>query len=595
MYPITPESTAAARQAGSAAGRMRAGALVAVCVSILALSVPLLHGGIPAGHDAAAHLTYTYLFDRALEQGQFPVRWTEWVTAGQGQPLFNFYQPGLYYLVALIHLIVPSLSLSLTLAVVLFWWIGSIFVFMLARNLGVLPAALAAAVYAFSPYVILDVFVRSAYTELAALAFAPGVLWALDRLLRAPGPGRIAALALLAGLMLVCHPPSTLIFSPVFAAYAAYLVMTRQAAARMLWWLVPAGGLALGAAAFYIVPAIAELHLIDIGRLTRGTFDYRHHFVEPEQWLDVTWGYGASVESTDDGMSFQIGVLQSAGLVLGAGFLVAATIRRGRADVSGRAILCWVSTYAMALFLMTSWSAPIWRAFPQLAFVQYPWRFLMVTVVAAAMLAALLLSTIRRRGVQAAILLAALALQVQLTHGYLKPRDYLPPEWMDLDGPRWTYARDVHERAFIESGYFPQTLERRPQRDPGRWLLPRGHGVITPVKVKDDELILDAEINRPTYLVVNSYVFPGWRVWLDGREARVSTDGEFGYLRIELPPGGYRIRAAFTDTPARSLANAASVVSLAICCGLTAARPARRFRRRRDPLNRSGDSAEFRG
>src|SRR3954468_16934635 len=64
-----------------------------------ALVLPFVHPGLPFGHDLSAHLTYSYLFDRALRGGQFPVRWTHGVAAGHGQPLFNFYQPGFYYAV----------------------------------------------------------------------------------------------------------------------------------------------------------------------------------------------------------------------------------------------------------------------------------------------------------------------------------------------------------------------------------------------------------------------------------------------------------------------------------------------------------------
>src|SRR5688500_4167139 len=107
-----------------------AGALAVVAASIFALVVPVMRGEFPAGHDASAHLTYTYLFDRALADGQFPVRWIEWIRAGHGQPLFNFYQPGLFYIVQAIHLAVPSLTASLKLAILLSWWLGATFAYL---------------------------------------------------------------------------------------------------------------------------------------------------------------------------------------------------------------------------------------------------------------------------------------------------------------------------------------------------------------------------------------------------------------------------------------------------------------------------------
>ena len=573
----------------AAGGRVGAGALAATGLVILALAVPLLQG-FPAGHDAPAHLTYTFLFHRALEHGQFPVRWVEWVRDGHAQPLFNFYQPGLYYVVELIHLVVPSLRLSLTLAVLFLWWLGSFFVFLLMRRIGVFPAALAALLYAFSPYVILDVFVRSAFPELAALTFATGVLWALDRLLRAPSASHAATLALLAALVVICHPPTALIFSPAFVIYAAYLLLSGQSAPRAAFWLVPAGVLAFGAAAFYVVPAIGELDLINIGALTTGDFDYRNHFVLPAQWLQPGWDYGGSVQGPDDKMSFQIGVVQCAALVLAIGLAAMAIVKRQAIGVAG-AIICWVSIAAIALILMTELSEPLWRAVPALAFVQYPWRYLMVTAVAAAIVSALLLSSVRNRRLQAVMLLAVLALQVQLTHGYLKPKRHIPAHELDIDREGWTKANDIDKQAFIELGYSPRSAPRLPEDHVGRWTLPDDAGSVKAETVRNHELILKADVPAATTLVLNSPAFPGWRAWIDGREVSLSREPEFGYLTIQVPAGVHRVHAIFADTPIRRMANIATLASLGACAVLLTGGPA--ARRWRGHTRRDAPSLEL--
>ncbi len=99
---------------------------VVIVVSFGLLVVAMSHPGVPATHDSAAHFTYAYLFDRAIAQGQFPVRWIEWVRDGHGQPLFSFYQPGLYYLTQITHVVVPSLSRSLSVTVLIAWCLGCV-------------------------------------------------------------------------------------------------------------------------------------------------------------------------------------------------------------------------------------------------------------------------------------------------------------------------------------------------------------------------------------------------------------------------------------------------------------------------------------
>jgi len=128
----------------------RAFAAASIVVSIISVARPFTVPGFPAGHDTPAHLTYAHLFDRAIRQGQFPVRWTEWARGGQGQPLFNFYQPGLYYIVTGVRAATGlSLSRALKLSVVLLWWIGGLLLFLLLSQFGRWPAALGA-VHPFS-------------------------------------------------------------------------------------------------------------------------------------------------------------------------------------------------------------------------------------------------------------------------------------------------------------------------------------------------------------------------------------------------------------------------------------------------------------
>jgi uncharacterized membrane protein len=123
----------------------RAFAATSIVVSIISVARPFTVPGFPAGHDTPAHLTYAHLFDRAIRQGQFPVRWTEWARGGQGQPLFNFYQPGLYYIVTGVRAATGlSLSRALKLSVVLLWWIGGLLLFLLLSQFGRWPAALGA-------------------------------------------------------------------------------------------------------------------------------------------------------------------------------------------------------------------------------------------------------------------------------------------------------------------------------------------------------------------------------------------------------------------------------------------------------------------
>jgi uncharacterized membrane protein len=552
---------------------LRLGVCTVIVCTLTAAAVPMLRGSFPAGHDASAHLTYTYLFDRALAEGQFPVRWIEWVRPGYGHPLFNFYQPGLYYIVEAIHVVVPSLTLSLKLAVVFLWWLGALFLYLLLARLGRLPAAAGAISFALAPYLVLDVFVRAAFPEIAGIAFGVGVLWTLDGWLRTTRRVWAAACAASIGLMIVSHPPTALIFIPAIAAYAATLLAARRTTIKAVLAIVPIGALAVGLAAFYIVPAVFELGSIGSADLTAGGFDFHRHFVFPTQWVTSTWGFGSSVDGLADGMSFQLGLVQWLAIIAAIG-VVAFKLRWRRGDAPAADLVCWLIVAGLALLLTTSASAPVWDAVAPMAFVQYPWRFLILAAVAAAILLAQLLAMVRLPRLRAALVLCTIVMQVQLSHTRLQPSGYIPQVEINIDRPDWPSTSSVSQHAFIEKAYFPRSANRNAPPRLERWNLTPEAAYARETIAKGHELELEVTAWEPTELTINTQVFPGWKVWLDGRPMRLPANG---YLNLALPEGPHHVRAEFTNTRVRTVANTITLLSLGVLAGTALAASAARY------------------
>jgi hypothetical protein len=427
---------------------------LAIATAGVVLTMPFLHAGFPLGHDLPAHLTYTYLFDRALEAGQFPVRWTQGVRAGDTQPLFTFYQPGFYYVVQLVHLGVSSLGASMKLAVLGLWAAGAAWTFRLHAHRGWLPAAFGAVVFAGSPYLLLDLNVRSAYPEFAAIACAVGALAAIAALFASPGAARAAWLGCLLAGALVCHLPATLVFAPVLVASAIRGGLAAADPQRAWLWCAAALLLATGLSAFYVMPALGERHLIRMDVLTAGYFDYQHHFVEPWQWLRFDWGFGASVPGPADGMSFQVGVVQWLVVLAALACGVAAAVRRRMAR-DDEDLVFWLAVVAFALFMTTAASGPLWRAVPQLAYLQFPWRYLMLVAVACGALAANVLARLDRVDARPLAVIAVVALQIAVSGDQRRPDRYLPRQAMDIDRPGWAATPEAQRDAFVEPGYSP--------------------------------------------------------------------------------------------------------------------------------------------
>lgn len=551
----------------------------AVVLNVASLAPPLLTAGFPAGHDTPAHVTYSYLFDAALSQGQFPVRWVEWIRPGHSQPLFSFYQPGFYYAVQLVHAVVPSLLLSMKLTILGAWWAAGALVYLNARSFGVWPAAAAAVLFLRGPYLILDVFVRAAFPEFAALALAPAVLWSLDGTLRSGRASAALAFAAATAAMLLCHLPTVLMFAPVLATYAICLSISRGCSLRVLGTAAAAAALAFGLACFYVVPALVELPFTKMRELTSGYFDYRQHFVEPWQWFRPAWGFGGSEAGAADNMSFQVGIVQWLAV---AGCTAALAVRRRAAKSSVRWwIAYWLCIAGAALFMTSAASASVWQFVRPLAFVQFPWRFLSVVSLAVALMAAPALSLVGRSSVQAALVLCIAGGLWWQTQALLKPSHYLSRASVYIDNPGWRYTRDAARLAFIEPGYYPATVRKLPEGYEERWQITRGHGTTSARTILDHRLVLTVRSSDGVELTIKSHGFPGWRVLLDGRPTSWSYQHDSGYIVVDVPAGVHGVEAVFGNTAIRMWSNRISLLSALLWAGSAAAVGASSRTRRR--------------
>ncbi len=548
-------------------------ALVTFVALLAWLPASLLGGGVPAGHDAGAHLTYAHLFDHALREGQLPVRWVEWVAPGRGQPLFNTYQPGFYYLVSAVHVLVPSLTNAIIIAATLLWWGGAAAMAVVFRRLGTWPALAAAALFATAPYLVLDVYVRMALPELAAIAVAPMVLASLDWLARRPAAGGgFLCVALATALMLLLHLPSVLLLSPMLGAFALWRAMMAADARAYLRTVAAGVALGVGLAAFYVLPALAERDAVHMHELTSDYFDFREHFLEPRDWVQRRWGFGGSNEGRPDDMAPQVGTGQLVAILASVVALGAGVARRRR-DGSHAELAVWLASVIAGLLLTTRLSLPVWEAIGPLAYVQFPWRALMVVVIGAAALGALSMAALASRWQAAVLLVGMLGLGWTL-HGRLEPRDYVDRRAFDIDNPWWRHGRTAAAVAFREPAYRPLSVVEDPGTVVGRWRV-EGDAGVQPLDVRDHRMTLLVDAPGEVRLTFHTPYVPGWEIRVDGQVVVASIDDATGFMSVAVPAGNRRVDVRLRATPVRAVADGVSLASVGVLGWLAVRRRSR--------------------
>ncbi len=531
--------------------------LAALLLIILLAGLPTLQLRQMSGHDALVYVPRVVEFVRALSEGQIPPRWAPDLSFGYGQPLFIFYPPFIYALAALFHALGSGFVVSLNLACLALLALAGLGMYAFARTLFGRAGGLVAGVgYVFVPFLLVNLYVRHALADFAAMAFIPWALWGLLGWVRWRQTVALAVAVSSIALLLLSSNPLALVTAPTLALYAAFLAGRARswAALRRGAWAV---GLGLGLAAFYWLPALLERQWVNTDNLLTGYLNYGNHFVYLHQLLFSPWGYGLSVAGTADGMSFGLGL---AHLALLATSLVLA--RWWRDGAEGRAhLVFFIVLLGAAVLLVTDNSLWLWERLPLLQYLEFPWRILALAAVAMAFLCGFpfLVVTDRRRrrwllvGALAALLLTGIP--HARPEGYLaiQDADYAPPVIAGKGiettttrecEPVWVEERPTspapEERLLVASGTV-RVLESRPSGTRYEWLL---------------------EADGPAQVRVAAFYYPGWRLTVDGEERPLTVDHPTGRIAFALEDGVHRVVVHFGTTPLRSWAVALSLLSL---------------------------------
>ncbi len=206
---------------------------------------------MPVTHDSWMHYNQMNAFWQSLSAGIAYPRWDE-NTHGYGAPTTSFYPPGVYYLTSAVYFVARD-----------WWtaWAGFYWLTMLASAAAIFVYArqslsrgaslVAAAVYVFAPYHLLNQYQRGAISEFTSFVWIPLCLLFAEKLVAErlvhhrsaenseAAQSRLTSFAGLAasfGAFLWTHPPTAYQFLLVFGLCLAVLAIRMTLAmGRPVW------------------------------------------------------------------------------------------------------------------------------------------------------------------------------------------------------------------------------------------------------------------------------------------------------------------------------------------------------------------------
>jgi hypothetical protein len=551
---------------------------------VLALSIfawgPLL---TPAyffeAHDARHSVFFLVEFDQTFRDGFWWPRWSPDFSFGYGYPLFNLYAPLSFYAAEILHLLGLGFTTSVKAMYVLATIGAGLGMYGFVKRLfGPWAGLLAAVVYMYVPFHLVEIFVRSAYAEFVALAIIPFVFWAFTELVAAPTRRRVALAGLAFGILALTHHTTFFTFSPFLMVYILYLILLKsgfklRALITYAAYAVGAGVLGVALAAIYLIPVVTETRYIKVEQWTSGSYNYLQHFVYFSQLFSPDWGYGYAGPGLLDDISFQLGIVVIA-LVFFA--LVSMVIRRF--SHHGTALFFLLATL-MVVLLMSPLAESIWQVLPIAALVQFPWRLLGMTAFTMSIVAGSLLAETNEESTQtisdtspaattapkfdrpspAPVYVLALVI-ILGSFPYTLPQYTTVPDWAEtplavVNWDRVSVADRVGMVAVTEEQ--PQTSPMEQQYLNGEPLtvagIIAGQGAVQTVHHGGGSDRVRVVAQEPVTVQFYTYDYPGWQVEINGEALEHRPESPYGLITVDVPSGEHTLLLRMGSTWPRTL------------------------------------------
>lgn len=502
-----------------------------------------------------------FQMEKCLADGQIPCRWSPDMGWGYGQAMFNFYSAFPYYLGVLIRIITPLSIMSTVLTLFNISLVASaIGMYLLVKEFWGRTAGITAAVlYAYAPYHALDILIRGALSESFALALLPFIWLFIYKVVKKPSYGQVAGLALFLGALLTTHNLSSMIYAPVTAIWAVFWVIYFKKWKSILN-LGLAGLFGVGLSAFFLFPNLVEQALIQKEFLIMDYLNYTAHFVTIRQlFLDRLWGHGPSIWGPNDEISFQIG-WPHWWLAVPVGLSTLLWFRKKENRINALIVGGLLILAGLSAFLTHSRSTIFWQAIPIMAFVQFPWRFLGLTIFFLSFAGGVLVkSGVKLKKVFAGVIII---FTIALNFSYFEPwnRSYEVRDDEKLSG----VAFELQQKSAILD-YLPNTAPMAPkEKAPKNPIIVSGEGIAYNFSKRSNSFFFDAEIFQDAEVRIPVMHFPGWIVISNGMILESKPTGDYGVITITLPEGKHIIQGRFVNTPVRSVGNTTTVLAASI-------------------------------
>jgi hypothetical protein len=544
--------------------------ILAILFTIVAI-LPLFNQGFFPIHDDE-QVSRLYELNYALESLHIPPRISQNLGFGYGYPFFNFYPSFIYYVAQVFVFLGFSYIVSIKIMIAIGFILAAIFMYLFSKQyLGNLGGLVAAVLYTYAPYHSVDVYVRGALPEFFSFVFVPAVFWAIFRLSKTQSFGNVVLLGIFGACLMLTHNLVLLMTIPFAAVYFFFTIFKNKNWKSYLISVIIAGILAIFLSAYFWIPAILENKFTMVNLLTKELADYKLHFVSLTQFVNSPWGYGGSILGPMDGFSLEIGKIH---LILVAIVIIyfAFNYLKTKKKTGGILVL-FIALFALSVFLQSYYSKFIWDNLKALSYIQFPWRFMLFSVFTASFIGGYLLVFKFNQKLKY-ILSAVIIIACLIFYG----QNFKPSKYLNVNDDYYNNINTIRTKISAMAFEYVPTGIATKKSALNTTVVDIDYSEIASATATplSENITINTLVDKPQYkkfeyrasdpskIQVNTFSFPGWKVFINSREISYNDKNKLKLITIDVPKGSGIVEVKLTDTTVRKVANILSVIGIVL-------------------------------
>lgn len=481
--------------------------------------LPLFNKGFFQSDDGEWMIIRFSAFHQALADGQFPVRFLGRLNHGYGYPVANFLYPGFMYLGEAFKVLgfgfVDTIKIILGLSMV-----GSaIFCYLwLSKFFDKLSGFVGAMFYLYTPYHLFDLYKRGSVGEALSLAVMPFVLWQVER-------KSLFWTALGIGFLIISHNTLAVLFLGLIVIYVSLDIYVSKDKKNLLRKYLLMLIFGLGISSFFWISAFFDLKYTIFSE------------IQVSEWSK----YFSNLSL--------IGISTFFVFVLTIIFFIMGIIKLSKHRLTG----IFLAIGILSLFFASSFSSPLWNVLP-VSFIQFPFRFLSITVVCIAFLSAVIVNELKGDRKIIVIIVCFVFL------GFSAMPHINPIVFFDKGD---SYYSTNEGTTTVKNEYMPIWVKNNPENH-YKNKVEVLEGTISDLEIRPNSINFVASADEDRQITINTIYFPGWKVFIDSNKSKIDHDNDKGIIKFNVAAGTHKIEAYFSETPTRLVSNIISAVSVLV-------------------------------